>query len=71
MIERIANESFEQLKLTSNNEEMLTATNCRRRTRRSGPLVREHYFGNLIGKYKLYEAKDVGESFANMRLRTN
>lgn len=67
MIERIADDSFEKLKLTSNDGEIL-ATHSRRRTRRSGPIVREHYFTNLIDKHSECKPKDVGESFATMRL---
>lgn len=69
MIERIADQSFEKLRLTSNEE--IFSSHSRRRTRRSGPIVREHYFNNLVGKHSECEPKDIGESFANMRLITN
>ena len=66
-IERNVMLAFEKLKDAPEEEE--TTNRYRRRTRRRGPLVRDHYFKDLIYTNCDADANDLGTFFADKKLK--
>lgn len=66
-IEKIADESFEKLKLTPEGADILENQSSHRRSRRKTPITRDHYFTNLINDAS-QDPKIVCEDLASMKL---